>query len=169
MLELKAELQKAKEAAQLTKEAIEAEKQASYTLGVEETQARLIEELTEVCRDYCEATWAETLNIVRVLADSKWRQLGKVYYHLKIREIPVGLLSPSATASKSSEQPLTAQVALSLLEALKGPSQAGDQGQRAEVAKDKGKGKGTKPPSEAKDVVKAKAKETEAKTKENDP
>ena len=44
----------------------------------------------------------------------------------------------------------------------------------AEVAKDKGKGKETKPPSEARDVAKAKevavkAKETKAKTKEVDP
>ena len=60
--------------AQLVKEALEAEKQAAYTLGVEETQARLTEELAEACRDYCVATWAETLNIARVLADSEWRQ-----------------------------------------------------------------------------------------------
>ena len=61
--DLKAELQKikeaaqlAKEAAQLAREAAEAEKQASYILGVEETQARLIEELAEACRDYCNVT-----------------------------------------------------------------------------------------------------------------
>ena len=136
---------------------------------MEETQARLTEELVEVCRDHCDATWAEALNIVRVPTNSEWRQPGKVYYHLEIREILVGLLSPSTTAFKSSKQPLTAQAAFSLPKALKGPSQAGDQGQEAEVAKEKGKGKGTKTFSEAKDVVKAKAKETEAKTKKNDP
>ena len=54
--DLKAELQKIKEAAQLAREAVEAEKQASYILGVEETQARLIEELAEACRDYCNVT-----------------------------------------------------------------------------------------------------------------
>ena len=37
ILELKAELQKAKEAAQVKKEAVEASKQESYLLGVEET------------------------------------------------------------------------------------------------------------------------------------
>ena len=37
ILELKAELQKAKEAAQAKKEAVEASKQESYLLGVEET------------------------------------------------------------------------------------------------------------------------------------
>ena len=56
VLELKADLQKARKAAQLAKEAIEAKKQASYALGVEETQAKLIKELAEVCRDYCNVT-----------------------------------------------------------------------------------------------------------------
>ena len=37
VVDLKVELQKAKEAAQLTKEATKAEKQASYLLGVKET------------------------------------------------------------------------------------------------------------------------------------
>ena len=39
--ELHEELRKAREAAQLLKEATEAEKQAAYTLGMEEAQARL--------------------------------------------------------------------------------------------------------------------------------
>ena len=47
------ELRKAREAVQLVKEAVEAEKQAAYTLGVEETQAKLTEELSTVCREYC--------------------------------------------------------------------------------------------------------------------
>ena len=72
-LDLRAELQKVREAAQLAKEAAEAEKQAAYTLCVEETQARLTEELAEACKDYCVAIWAETLNIARVLADLEWR------------------------------------------------------------------------------------------------
>ena len=54
MKELREEFQKARDAAQLAKEADEAEKQAAYTLGVEETQARLIEELSAVCREYCD-------------------------------------------------------------------------------------------------------------------
>ena len=60
VLDLKAALQKAKEEAQLAKEeaqlvreATEAEKKASYQLGAAETEARLSEELPEVCRDYC--------------------------------------------------------------------------------------------------------------------
>ena len=47
------ELQKVREAAQLAKKAAEVEQQAAYTLGAEETQVRLIEELSVVCREYC--------------------------------------------------------------------------------------------------------------------
>ena len=53
-MELRKELKKAREVIQLVKEVAEAEKQAAYTLGVEETQARLTEKLTAVCRDYCD-------------------------------------------------------------------------------------------------------------------
>ena len=70
-LDLKAELQKAKKAAQLAKEALEVEKQVAYVLGVEETEAKLTEELAKACRDYCDATWVEALNIVRVPTDSE--------------------------------------------------------------------------------------------------
>ena len=48
------ELRKAREAAQLVNEVAEAEKKAAYTLGIEETQARLTEEFSIVCRDYCD-------------------------------------------------------------------------------------------------------------------
>ena len=120
---------------------------------MEETQVRLIEELAEVCRDYCMVTWAKTLNLARVLADLEWRQPGNVYYHPEIREIPVALPPPSATAPQSSEQPLTAQVTLPLFKASKRPNQVGNQDQGADGAKDKGKGKETKPSSEAKDDV----------------
>ena len=52
--ELQEELRKAMKAAQLLKEVAEAEKQAAYTLGMEETQARLTEEFSAVTRDYCD-------------------------------------------------------------------------------------------------------------------
>ena len=69
---------------------------------------------------------------------------------------------------------MTVQATLPPLEASKGPSQVGDQGQRAEVAKDKGKSKETKPRSKAKDAAEAKdaatkAKEVEFKSMEADP
>ena len=52
--ELRKELRKAREAAQLLKEAAEAEKQATYTLGVQETQSKFTEEFSAVARDYCD-------------------------------------------------------------------------------------------------------------------
>ena len=91
----------------MAKEVTEAEKQTSYALGVEETQAKLTEELAEVCKNYYNVTWAEALNLAGVPTDSEWKQPGKVYYHPQIREIPVNLTSPSATTPESSEQPLT--------------------------------------------------------------
>ena len=50
------ELRKAREVAQLLKEATEAEKQAAYDLGVQETQSRLTEEFFAVAKDYCDIT-----------------------------------------------------------------------------------------------------------------
>ena len=73
VLDLKVELQKAKEAAQLAKASAEAEKQASYLLGVEETQIRFAEELSELCRDYTNVTWDKALSVAGVLVDSVWR------------------------------------------------------------------------------------------------
>ena len=52
---------------------MEAKNQASYLLGVEETQARLIEKLAKVCKDYCNITWDEALNVAGVPVDSAWR------------------------------------------------------------------------------------------------
>ena len=92
-----------------------------------------------------------------------------MYFHLEIHEVLVALLSPSATAPESSEQPLTTQATLTLLEAAKGPSQVGDQSQGVEGAKDKGKDKETKPLAKAKDATKAKTQEIEARNKEIDP
>ena len=64
--ELREELQKAREAVQLVKEAAEAEKQAAYTLGVEKTQARLIEELSNVCKEYCGISWGKAFDVAGV-------------------------------------------------------------------------------------------------------
>ena len=97
VLNLTAALQKAveearlaKEEAQLVREAAEAEKKASYQLGAEETEARLSEELPEVCRDYCNISWAHALDAVGILADSALRLPEKVFFPPEIREIPNG-------------------------------------------------------------------------------
>ena len=137
-------------------------------------QARLAKELLEVCRDYCNVTWDRALSVAGVPTDSIWWQLGSIYYHSDIREIPAATSSPPTPTPESSEQPLVVLDALSLPEISKGSIQADDQGQGAEGEKDKGKGKGKKPSAEAKDAAKdreaaAKVKEAEAKTQEVDP
>ena len=100
----------------------------SYLLGIEETLARLTEELAEVCRDYCNVTWDEILNVARVPVDSAWRQPGSMFYHPDICEVPDAIPFPLTFTQETSEQPLITQAALPLPEALKGPSQTSDQG-----------------------------------------
>ena len=87
MTELREELQKAREAAQLVKEAAEVEKQAAYTLGMEETQAKLTEEFSTVCRDYCDVSWGKALDIAGVPMDSNLRRPESIYYNPHIREL----------------------------------------------------------------------------------
>ena len=80
VLDLKAALQKAeeeirrvKEEAQLIREATKAEKKAAYQLGIQETEARLSEEIPEVCRDYYSISWAHALDAAGIPADSALR------------------------------------------------------------------------------------------------
>ena len=93
---------------------------------MKETQVRLVEELSEVYRDYCNATWDRALSVAKVPADSVLRQPGSIYYHPDICEVPGAIPFPSALTLETFEQPLTIQVAFPLLEASKGSSQAGD-------------------------------------------
>ena len=71
--DLHEELRKAREAAQLLKEATEAEKQAAYALRVQETQSRLTEEFSAVARDYCNIAWGKALDVAGIPADSSLR------------------------------------------------------------------------------------------------
>ena len=148
----------------MAKEAAKAEKKASYQLNVEETEIRLAEELSKVCRDYCNTTWDKTLTAAGVPADSALRLPGSVYYHFQIWEIP-STFSPPAPIPEPSRQPLVVPDALPPPKIPMESSQAGDQGQRAEG--EKGKYKGKKPSIKAKDV--AKTKEAEARNQEIDP
>ena len=120
VLDLKAALQKAeeevwlaKEEAQLVREAAETEKKAFYQLGAEETEAKLSEELPEVCRDYCSISWAHALDATGVPADSALRLPKKVFFPPEIREIPDGTL-------KASEQAILD--AIPLLDKVKDPA-----------------------------------------------
>ena len=42
-------------------------------LRVEETQTRLTEELSAVCRDYCDISWGKALDVAGVPVDSDLR------------------------------------------------------------------------------------------------
>ena len=86
--ELRKELKKAREAIQLVKEAAKAEKQAAYTLGVEKTQARLTEELTAVCRGYCNIFQGKALDTAGVPVGSDLRRPESIYYDPEIHELP---------------------------------------------------------------------------------
>ena len=68
--------------------AAKAEKQAAYMLGIEETQARLTEELFTVCREYCGISWGKALDAVGVPVGSDLRRLECIYYNPEICELP---------------------------------------------------------------------------------
>ena len=94
----------------------------------------------------------EALNLAGVPAALEWRKAENIFYLVDIRKVPATLPPPIALAPTptSSEQPSTTQAPFPLAEVPKKPGKAGDQGQKAEVAKDKGKGKEIKLPLEAK-------------------
>ena len=110
--ELREELRKAREAAQLLKEATEAEKQAVYDLGVQETQSRLTEEFSVVARDYCDITWGKALDVAGVPVDSNLRRPESIYYDSDILELPGPGSPPLEHPAQVSEVPITNQVPL---------------------------------------------------------
>ena len=116
---LREELRKAREAAQLLKELAEAEKQAAYMLGVEETQARLTEEFSAVCRDYCDISWGKALDVARVPTDSDLRLFESIYYDPEIRKLPSSDSSHPEQATQISAQPKANQVPHAPLEVPK--------------------------------------------------
>ena len=105
--EFREELRKAREAAQLLKEAIKAEKQATYDLGVQETQSRLTEEFSTMAKDYCDITWGNALDVAGVLADSVLRQPESIFYDSDIRELLGSEFPPPEHPAKVSEVPIT--------------------------------------------------------------
>ena len=109
------ELRRVKEEAQLIREATEAEKNAARQLGAEETEARLSEEIPEVCRDYCSISWAHALDAAGVPADSALRLPENIFYPQEIRENPDG-------AQGASEQDLEVPDAVLVLDMAKDPA-----------------------------------------------
>ena len=125
VIDLQAKLKKAKEKFQLAKKAAKAEKKASYQLGVEEIEIRLVEELSEVCYDYYNTTWDKGLTVAGVPTNSALRLPRSFYYHPQIREIPSASFPP-AFIPEPSRQPLVIPDALPPPKIPMESSQAGD-------------------------------------------
>ena len=140
VMELREELWKAREAAQLLKEVAEAEKQAVYTLGMEETQARLIEEFSAVARDYCNISWGKAFDVAGVPADFGLRRPKSIYYDPKIRELSDPNSYLPEQVAQVSELPKVDQVPPTPLEVSVDSHQ--DTGKEKEVETLKGKDKG---------------------------
>ena len=146
--EFREELRKAREAAQLFKEATEVEKQAAYDLGVQETQSRLTEEFSAVAREYCNITQGKALDVAGVPTDSNLRQPESIYYDSDIRELPGFDSPPQEHPAKVSEVPITNQVPPAPMEVPTDSRPNAGQGKEFEApqgkdkSKDKGKGKG---------------------------
>ena len=139
--ELREELRKAKEAAQLLKEAAEAEKQAAYTLGMEETQARLTDEFSTVARDYYNISWSKALDAARIPADSSLRWPESIYYDKDILELSDPSSSPPEQPAQVSEVPKADQVLPAPVEASMDSLQDAGKGKEAEAPQGKDKGK----------------------------
>ena len=140
MTELREKLKKVREAVQLVKEAAEVEKQAAYTLGVKETQTRLTEVLTAVCRDYYSISWGKALDTAGVPMGSDLKWLESIYYDPKICELPGSDSFHPEQATQVSPQPKGDQVPPAPLEVPKDSNQGGGQGRKAEDPKGVNKG-----------------------------
>ena len=135
--DLREELRKAKEAAQLLKEAAEAEKQASYDLGVQETQSKLTEEFSSVARDYCDITWEKALDAVGVPADSSLRRPESIYYDPDIQALPGSDSPPPEQPASAFEAPATSQAPPASVEVPADSHQDASQEKRVEAPQDK--------------------------------
>ena len=156
--ELRKELRKAREAVQLVKKATEAEKQATYTLRMEETQARLTKEFSVVCRDYCDISWGKAHDVARVPVDSDLRRSKSIYYDLEIHELSDPNSSHPGQATQVSVQPKANQVSPAPLEVPKDSHQDAGKGKEVETLKGKDKGQERKknssnPPEKASDTA----------------
>ena len=142
--ELREELRKAREAVQLVKEAAEAEKQAAYTLGVEKTQARLIKELSNVCKEYCGISWSKAFDVAGVPVEFDLRRPESIYYDPKIRELLSSNSSHPEQATQVSAQLKADQAPSTSLEVPKDSNQDGGQGKKTETVKGTDKGQDKK-------------------------
>ena len=139
--ELREELRKAREAAQLLKKAAEAEKQVAYMLGMEEIQARLTEEFSAVARDYCDISWSKALDAAGIPIDSSLRRPESIYYDSDIHELSDPSSSLPEQAAQVSEVPKADQVPPTPVEVSMDSHQDTGKGKEAETLQGKDKGK----------------------------
>jgi len=86
--DFKAQLLQTKEAARLAKEAAKAAVATSYERRVVDTEARLIEEVATVYRDYITMSWGVALDWAAVPMDSDLRKIENILFPEDIRKIP---------------------------------------------------------------------------------
>jgi len=148
VLDLKSELQKVKETAQVTRDIAKAEKAASYECRVLDTETRLVEEVVGVCKDYCAEVWAETLNQIGVPATSELRRAENIFFPEDSKEDPT-MLPPSTTLPLSPpEQPPTIQAPSLDAEVLTGAVKNKENVIGGPQPEGEDKGKGVQPPTE---------------------
>ena len=109
---------------------------------MEETQARLIEELSAVCRDYCDISWGKALDAAGVPVGSDLRCPESIYYDPEIRKLPGPDSSHPEQATQVYAQSKVDQVPPASLEVPKDSNQDGGQGKKTETLKGKDKGQG---------------------------
>ena len=136
-MDIKVELQKAKEAACVAKEVSKAAKTASYKHGVQEMKIQLADELAEVCRDYCKEVWEKALNRARVFAASEWRSAENIFYPKNIREVPTMLPPPATLPLLPLEQLSTIQAPSPDIEVSTRAGKTNNQNQGIKAAKGK--------------------------------
>ena len=85
---LKVELARTKEEACLAKEAAEKAVAASYERAVRDTETRIAEEVSIVCREYITTSWNVTLDRADVPTDSDLRKAENIFFPEDVREIP---------------------------------------------------------------------------------
>ena len=110
---------------------------------MEETQARLTEELSAVCREYCSISWGKALGVVGVLKGSNLRWPESIYYDPEIHELR-GPSSHPEQATQASEQSMADQGPPAPLEVPKDSNQGDGQGKKAEDPKGMNKGQDKK-------------------------
>ena len=109
VLDLKAKLQKAKEALKVAQEAATAAETSTYECGVLETEARLTAEVIVVCWEYCAKTYNQALDRAGIPTDSNLRRVDQMYYLEDLRESTTASPPPAALLLPSPKQSLTTQ------------------------------------------------------------